>query len=113
MCLHCGHWLRAVSRVTSASSERQVNHHRLGQSALAHRAEVDRPGHQAGSRPAEIRPAIRLRNPVGNDSTSSSLTNPPRDKIEQAALPSSVPALHSARNISPVEIAGIWNRSAR
>src|ERR1017187_6654452 len=45
--------------------------------------------------------------------TSSSLTSPPLARMEQAALPNSVPALHSARNISPVEIAGILNRSAR
>jgi hypothetical protein len=39
--------------------------------------------------------------------------SPPEAMMADAILPSSVPALHSARNISPVEIAGIRKRAAR
>src|SRR5271169_2835003 len=42
--------------------------------------------------------------------TTSSLTSPPLEKIAQAILPNSVPALHSARKTSPVEIAGMPKR---
>src|ERR1039458_5605462 len=45
-------------------------------------------------------------------STTSSPTRPPDFRMEQAKRPRSVPALHSARNISPVEMAGIWKRWA-
>src|ERR1019366_3876431 len=45
--------------------------------------------------------------------TMSSPTRPPCAMMEDARLPSSVPAWRSARNISPVEMAGMWKRSAR
>src|SRR5271157_107650 len=45
--------------------------------------------------------------------TISSLTRPPCAMMEDASLPNSVPAWRSARNISPVEMAGMWKRSAR
>src|SRR5208283_2862320 len=45
--------------------------------------------------------------------TISSPTRPPCAMIADASLPNSVPAWRSARNISPVEMAGMWKRSAR
>src|ERR1019366_1238377 len=45
--------------------------------------------------------------------TISSPTRPPCAMIEDACLPNSVPAWRSARNISPVEMAGMWKRPAR
>src|SRR5712692_5002815 len=43
--------------------------------------------------------------------TSSSSTSPPLARIDLAARPSTVSLRHSARSMSPVEIAGIFLRS--
>src|SRR5579864_4609827 len=42
--------------------------------------------------------------------TTSSLTSPPLENTEHAIFPNSVPALHSARKTSPVEMAGMPKR---